>query len=326
MTWLTWRQFRIPAASVYAAVAAVCVFLAITGQDLVTRTDFSDMDVMYGGTSIMVYVLPAVIGVFWGVPVVARELETGTHNLVWNQSITRRRWLTAKLGVGVPAAMIAAGVLSAAVSWWASPIDAAAAQGTEYFAMTRMSPVFFAARGIAPIGYAAFAFVLGVAAGMLLRRTIAAMAVTLVAFTAVMFAVPLLVRPYLLPPVEETITIEPSAIMGIKGNANGEIEEIVFPKPAGAWMLANETVDSSGTAVSPLPEAGDCMGPPSEQRLPDIAQVKACIGKLADLGYSQRVTYQPAGRFWALQWMETGLFLALSGLLTWFCFRRIRRV
>lgn len=327
MTWLTWRQFRIPAASVYAAVVAVCVFLAITGQDLVHRTDFSDMDVMYGGTSLLMYLLPAVVGVFWGVPLVARELETGTHNLVWNQSITRRRWLTAKLGVGVLAAMIVAGLLSATVSWWAGPIDAAAAQETQYFALTRMSPVFFAARGIVPVGYAAFAFVLGVAVGVLLRRTVAAMAVTLVVFAAVMVAVPLLVRPYLLPPVEETIAIEPSSIMGIKGNENGVIEEIVFPKPAGAWMLANETVDSAGTAVHPLPDSvGNCLPNPSVERLPDLGQVKDCIGKLADLGYSQRVTYQPAGRFWPLQWMETGLFLALSALLAWFCFRRIRQV
>jgi hypothetical protein len=327
MTWLTWRQFRVPAASVYAVVLAVSVFLAVSGQNLVHRSDFSDMDVMYGGTSLMMYLLPAVVGVFWGVPLVARELETGTHNLIWNQSITRKRWLTTKLGVGVAAAMVAGGVLSVAVSWWASPIDAAAAEDTEYFAMTRLSPVFFAARGIAPIGYAAFAFVLGVAVGILLRRTVAAMAVTLVVFAAVMIAVPVLVRPYLLPPAEETITIEPDAIMGIKGNDNGVIEEIIFPKPAGAWMLSNETVDSAGTIVRPLPDSvGQCMPPPGEQRLPDLEQVKACIGKLADLGYSQRVTYQPASRFWPLQWMETGLFLALSALLTWFCFRRIRHV
>ena len=33
------------------------------------------------------------IGAFWGAPMVARELETGTHRLVWNQSVTRTRWL-----------------------------------------------------------------------------------------------------------------------------------------------------------------------------------------------------------------------------------------
>ena len=47
----------------------------------------------------MVALAPAVIGAFWGAPLVARELEAGTHRLVWNQSVTRTRWLATKLGV-----------------------------------------------------------------------------------------------------------------------------------------------------------------------------------------------------------------------------------
>ncbi len=325
MTWLTWRQFRIPAAALFAPVAVICVFLAITGQDLVNRTDFSDMDVMYGGTAILLYVLPALIGVFWGVPLVAREVETGTHNLIWNQSITRTRWLTTKLGVGVLAAVIVTGLMSAVVSWWANPIDAAAAQETEYFALTRMSPVFFGARGLVPIGYAAFAFVLGVAVGIVLRRTVAAMAVTLVALVAVMLAVPFLVRPYLLPPVTETLPITASAIEGIRGNDSGVIDEIVLEKPAGAWMLGNATVDPSGTAVAPLPQVvQDCI--PARDQFPEPGRLIECVAQLGDLGYTQRITYQPASRFWPLQWMETGLLVVLSGLLTWLCFRRIRHV
>jgi hypothetical protein len=54
--------------------------------------------------------------------------------------------------------------------------------------------------------------------------------------------------------------------------------------------------------------------------------VHRCVAELGDLGYHQLVTYQPANRFWPLQWIETGLFLALSALLTWFCFRRIRHL
>lgn len=326
MTWLTWRQFRIPAVSVYAAVVVIGVFLAVTGDDLVGRTDYSDMDVMFGGTAIALYLLSAVIGVFWGVPMVTRELEAGTHNLVWNQSITRKRWLTTKLGIGVLAAMVAAGLLSLAVTWWASPIDAAAAEQTEYFALTRMSPALFSARGIAPVGYAAFAFVLGVAAGILLRRTVAAMAVTLVAFAAVMIAVPFLVRPYLLPPVEETIAISESNVLGIRGNDNGVVDEIMLAKPAGAWMLTNETLDPAGNPVSPLPDTlSDCLPRPGDGGNV-LKAIDVCLGQLGDLGYTQRVTYQPGNRFWPLQSAETGLFLALSGLLTWFCFRRIRHV
>ena len=49
--------------------------------------------------------LPALIGLFWGAPLIARELEAGTHRLVWNQSVTRGRWLAVKLGlIGLAAA------------------------------------------------------------------------------------------------------------------------------------------------------------------------------------------------------------------------------
>ncbi|MGB3441803.1 MAG: transporter [Actinophytocola sp.] len=329
MTWLTWRQFRIPAGSVYAALVAIGVILAITGPELVGRTDFSDMDVLFGGTILVMYVLPAVVGVFWGVPLVTRELETGTHNLVWNQSITRKRWLATKLGVGVLTTVVAAALLATAVTWWASPIDTLASADDNGFEQTRMSPVVFAARGIAPIGYAAFAFVLGVAVGLVLRRTVAAMAVTLAVFAAVMVAIPFLVRPYVLPPAEDTVTITASNIRQIVGNESGVIEEMTVSTPAGAWMLTNETVDSSGTAISPLPDAvQDCVPRPDDAiaRAPSRMSITECIAQLSDLGYTQRVTYQPGSRFWPLQWIETGLFLALSALLTWFCFRRIRHV
>jgi hypothetical protein len=43
------------------------------------------------------------------------------------------------------------------------------------------------------------------------------------------------------------------------------------------------------------------------------------------LGYRQRVTYQPASRFWPFQWYETGIYTALALSLAGFCFWRLRR-
>src|SRR6266536_1271467 len=191
MTWLTWRQFRFPALSVFAGLIVIGVVLAITGPDLVGRTNFSDQDFLFSGTILTLYLLPAVLGVFWGVPMITRELESGTHSLVWNQTVTRKRWLTTKLGFGLLAAMVAAGLLSLAVTWWASPIDALASAQADRGMLARIAPVVFGARGLVPVGYAAFALVLGVTVGMLLRRTVAAMAVTLAALTAVLLLVPL---------------------------------------------------------------------------------------------------------------------------------------
>lgn len=328
MTWLTWRQFRMPALSVFAGVAMIGVILAITGPGLVGRTDFSGQDSLFGGTMIVMYVLPAVVGVFWGVPLITRELETGTHSLVWNQTVTRRRWLATKLGVGVLAAMVAAGLLSLAVTWWASPIDAMASQPTDGEVLHRMSPVVFAARGVVPIGYAAFAFVLGIAAGIVLRRTVAAMAVTLVVFAAVLVAMPYLVRPYVLPALEDKVTVTTENLMGVRADDQGVIESMTVREPAGVWVLANETVNSSGDAVSPLPDfVQDCLpGPEPSNRPPTIEALGVCMTQLSDHGLQQLVAYQPGYRFWPLQWIELALFLALSTLLTWFCFRRLRRL
>ncbi|WP_410571188.1 transporter [Amycolatopsis sp. cmx-4-61] len=326
MTWLTWRQFRIPALSVFAGLLAIAVVLAITGPDLVGRTDFSDENALFGGTVLVLYLLPAVIGVFWGAPMITRELENGTHSLVWNQTVTRKRWLTTKLGFGVLAAMLAAGVLSLAVTWWASPIDALAAVKEDHGMLSRISPVVFAARGIVPIGYAAFALVLGAAVGMVLRRTVAAMAVTVVALAAVLLAVTLLVRPHLLPPQTETVAITPESITNITGNDKQGITEIGVRKPAGAWELANETLDPSGNVVTSMPDFLQDCAPRPGVAPPERGDIQACVARLGAHGYHQRVTYQPGDRFWPLQWLELTLYLALTALLTWFSFRRLRHL
>ena len=328
MTWLTWRQSRVSAMSVLAGLIAIGVILAITGPRLVGRTDYSDQDVLFTGTILAMYLLPAVVGVFWGVPLITREFETGTHSLVWNQSVTRKRWLATKLGLGVLAAMVAAGLLSLAVTWWAVPIDSLVSSKVDAAMPSRMSPVVFAARGIAPIGYAAFSFVLGVAVGLVLRRTVAAMAVTLVVFAAVMVAVPVFLRPYVLPAVQESVSISESTVTTMNGNESGAIVEIQVSNPAGAWVLANETVDPTGKVVKPLPDfTQNCMPTPSRQGPPpDHSTVAKCLAQLQNNGYRQHLTYLPDSLFWPLQWLESAFFLALSALLAWFCFRRLRHV
>lgn len=334
MTWLAWRQFRVSALSTFAVLAVIGAVLVISGLNLAGETNFSDQETIYTGTQFALLALPAVLGMFWAVPMVTRELENGTHNIVWNQSITRTHWLSAKMALGAPTAMAAAGLLSLAVTWWASPMDTQANAGELGAFDPQITPLVFAIRGIAPIGYAAFAYAVGVAAGILLRRTVPAMAITLVVFTAVQVLVPLAVRPYILPPVTRTLPITTETIQGIGGkDVNGQtvIETLVATHPAGAWVISDTTVDQSGNKIDPLPSTvNGCLEPlpPPEAShpKPNIQGLKSCLSQLSDLGYHQRLVYQPANRFWPLQWLELGFFLALSTLLTWFSFRRIRRL
>lgn len=348
MTWLTWRQFRGQAAVVFAAVAVLAVLLAITGPRLaglsVTAgtsflSDFTadglDQGLYFGGLA-LVYAVPGVIGAFWAAPLIARELETGTHRLVWNQTVSRARWLAVKLGLIGLFVLAAAGLASLVVGWWAAPVDhafdavATAGPGS----MPRLTPLVFAARGVAPMGYAAFAFTFGVTAGLVLRRTVVAMAVTLAVFVAVQIVMPLAVRSHELPPVRQTTVITAQNLQGMMADSpSSPMRDLVVRLDApGAWILSSHTVDATGAAVDVLPSwVGDCMGPPPAQ--PGLPQPpaastqsqKSCFARLAQAGYQQLITYQPADRFWPLQWFETGVFLVLSLLLGGFSFWWLKR-
>ena len=347
MMWLTWRQLRIQTATVLAALLALAVALALTGSDVLdayhadARTFLAAFDAsrtdrtLYLVGIAVVYAVPAVIGVFWGAPLIARELEAGTHRLVWNQSTTRNRWLAVKLGLVGLAAIAAAGLGSLAVTLWSDSIDKAAAGD-----FPRMAPLLFDARGIVPIGYAAFAFALGVTAGMLVRRTLPAMAITLAVFAVVQIAMPPLVRRHLSPPVRASVAIDASSLDGLSVPGGGGPIQLHVQAPgtgadagrfAGAWILSGHTIDPSGRAITSIlaPQSGACARPPGGRVPPPAgakpgAELSGCFAEIKRLGYRQRVTYQPASRFWAFQWYETGIYIALALGLAGFCFWRIR--
>jgi len=171
MIWLTWRQFRISAVVAVAGLAAIAIVLAAThpsGDGTLSH----DHPLKFLSTFLVG--LPALVGAFWGAPLIAGELETGTYRLAWTQSVTPTRWLAVKVGLIGLASVAVTGALSLMLTGWSS---AAVNNG-------RFGSAMFAERGIAPMGYAAFGFALGVTAGLLIRRTLPAMAATLVVFLA----------------------------------------------------------------------------------------------------------------------------------------------
>lgn len=345
MIWMTWRQSRAQAVTAIAALTAFAILLAATGPHLAGLYRASGISACHGGrcgllasdflnrlTGIdpVVYTLgiaaivgvPAVIGIFLGAPLIAGELETGTFRLAWTQSVTRTRWLAVKLALTGAAALAVAEGLSLMFGWWAAPIGQAArlaAPSTFPLGMGPFSLLAFDAHGIAPLGYAAFAFALGVTSGVVLRRTIPAMAITLAIFAASQVVVPLGIRPHFFPPVRMT------AAMGSFGGGLGtEITPRTFaftgvealPGQPGAWILSVGAVNSAGQAVSVIPAA--CR-PGAANGTSDFP---AC---LASHGVRVAVTYQPTSRYWAIQGIETAIYLALAVALAWVCFWRLGR-
>ncbi len=330
MIWLTWRQFRGQALALCGGAAVLVVLLAATGPHLasMSRTDGSgflnDLSGLYSGLylfgTLSVLVLPALIGMFWGAPLVARELDTGTYRLAWTMT-SRPRWLAAKLGLTGLAAVVLAGLLSLAVTWWAGPIDTAIANrdgqpGPGIFVLPRLSAEVFGGRGIVPFGYAAFAFMLGVTIGTLVRRTLPAMAVLLVAFIVTQVVMTTEVRPRLFSPVNSTVAITATNLtfIGINGNVT-----VAVPEP-GAWVTSQHTVNAAGQPVKAPSWILNCPGASPGH------QDQACYARLARLGYRQQVSYQPASRFWPLQATETGIYLALAAAVTGVCTWRLRRL
>jgi hypothetical protein len=343
MTWLTWRQFRAQAIATGAVLAVLAIALGVTEGHVAHLYSLSGLTscaargdcafrasnfatalsgtiyqfVYYVGVGVL-YVAPAVIGVFWGAPLITRELETGTFRLAWSQSVTRTRWLAVKLGIIGLASMAAAGLISLMVTWWAGPIIHASglSGGRDGSAgLSRLSPLLFGAGGVAPIGYAAFAFALGVTVGVLIRRTVPAMAITLALFALVQLAMPNWVRPHLITPARSSVAFNASNLTGLSVG-NGTVTVTGAVNKPGAWILSNTTDTAAGQVFrGPVPTA--CSS--------DTQSFRACQNALGRLHLRQVVTYQPASRYWALQWYETALFVVLAVVLTGFCFWWIRR-
>ena len=345
MTWLTWRQFRAQAITAAAALAVLAVLLAATGPHLASLYAASGITGCHSGSCgqlassflslvgtglyPVVYMLgiagivlaPAVIGIFWGAPLIARELETGTFRLAWTQSITRARWLAVKLALPGLAAMAVTEALSLIQAWWAAPIGQAARLATNSNFPLSMGPfslLAFDAHGITPLGYAAFAFTLGVTTGVLLRRAIPAMAITLVIFAAVQVAMPLWIRPHLFPPDHTTAAIGSFASLPTHIGANGTFGFAVdnLPSQPGAWILSSGAVNAAGQPVSATPAA--CKSPA-------LFASPAWTPCLTSHGIRIAVTYQPTSRYWPLQWTETAIYLAIAFVLAGFCFWRLSR-
>ncbi len=327
MIWLAWRQFRTQAVAIFGALAILAVILIITGLQLrhwydtsgITNcTTAGDCDTVTTAFvahyrwlqtllgQILLLLFPAVMGVFWGAPLVARELDTGTYRLAWTQSVTRTRWLAGKITVVGLASVAASGLLSLMVTWWFSPIDKVGD--------SRFDPSVFQVRDIVPLGYAAFGFALGVAAGLLIRRTLPAMATTLVGYIAAQIVVVTWIRPHFATALQTSTPLQVSS-------GSGSTQVKLAGTSPGDWIVSKQLLDPAGHAITgalKFPSPGAACN-----------ATNSCLA-----GYRQVITYQPANRFWPFQIYETAVFTGAALLLLALCFwwindyraRRLRMV
>jgi hypothetical protein len=314
MLWMTWRQHRAQALYFLVALAVLAavlvplgltMFQALTDLGLgnchgtlpvgdpcdVGRNTFAERFALPHQLSILLAFMPLLVGLFAGAPLVARELEQGTHRLVWMQGVTRRRWLLVKIGLVLAGAAVFAAALSALVYWWWTPYERV---GT-----SRFGELDFDLQGLVPVGYTTFAVALGVAAGALVPKVLPAMAVTVAGFIGARAAV-MVARPHFQPAEEARFPLFAQSHPG---------------RFVDMWQLSTRVYSADGQDLG----SGLITCPPAAEAELD----RGCAGYQP--GDYNLTRFHPASDYWTFQLIETGIFLAAAALLIVFTLRRLRR-
>ena len=210
-------------------------------------------------------IVPGLIGVLVGAPLIARELEYGTWRLAWSQTVPRARWLAAKLALVTGGLVVFGAAMTAVITWYRAPMD----RLTGHFLGN-----IYDFEGLVLTTYILCAFGFAVLAGLLLRRGIPAMVAAFIPWLAIRLVVEFFFRP-------------------------------AFPGPADVREAARATARRTASASCRRSPATSATGA-GHQR--------------------QRLTYQPADRFWHFQFIEAGIFVALTaaalGATIWLLHRR----
>lgn len=331
MNWLTLRQYRTQAIAGYAALFLLTAVFVITGFQIFDTFVASGLQACIRGggpcdelstffsnryNSLqwflpLVLVAPALFGMFWGAPLVARELEHGTHRLAWTQGVTRRRWISSKLLIVMGSAAVASGILAAAVTWWSRGF-------VDSHNWVRLDFGPFDLTGIVPVAYTLFAVALGVALGAMFRKTLPAVFATLAAFFAVRIPIITLARKHFMAPITRSFPLgvdEPH----ITGMGTGGLRD---------WVFRSEVVDKTGApfgqfGITPQMLADRCPDLLAPGEAPAKIDAARCLGRL---GVRVSETFHPDTRYWSFQWIEAGIFLFLAVALVAFVIWRVKRV
>ncbi|MEU3962367.1 translation initiation factor IF-2 [Streptomyces buecherae] len=322
LTWVVWRQHRLVAWTMLAfAVAAACYLGYRFHQQHAFQQDNGIVDcdillptchgkpvpdanvhqtgsvthtfattyreVLLDAGSAVPYV-PVLIAVFMGAPLFARDLESGTYRLAITQSVSPRRWLAAKLTFALALTLCVSLVMTAAYGWWWH------STWRDFGDLAWESPATFYGTGPVAVAIALLGVVLGATVGLIVRRTLPAMVITLGACYGVLS---LLLE---WRPAEHLWPL--STARAAAPNANVEL-----PRYAEYHFEGYQT--SSGEKLSHML----CDG-----ANPD--RVSRCLERHDVV--SHIIEYHPASAYWPMQWVLAGICLALAvalfaGCLWW---------
>ncbi|MFJ8869691.1 ABC transporter permease [Streptomyces sp. NPDC102473] len=301
--WLVWRQHRAAFWTLLGAtVVGVIVMVHLRGQmmDYLATQDPTARrsgglppefeayaDPLFDIGSYLSYI-PVLAGVLLGAPLVAGDLETGTAKLVTSQSVSRLRWLIVKLAVPAVMLTLSAGVLTGVLTWWWHPVKGLSS-GLIWTA-------FFGVTGVTPVAYALLTFTVGVAVGLLLRRTLVSMVVTLGLVVAIGFVWDELWRS-----LGHVMSVSTDKGVG-PGAVRPELPAEAEQQGQGTYFLT-----SSGDRL----DWTTCL-----DQVEDDRAHTACLESKHVIGWS--IDYLPVSQMQSMQWLGAGIMLAVAAAVATF--------
>ncbi|MEV8589541.1 ABC transporter permease [Streptomyces sp. NPDC051180] len=313
--WVTVRQYR---RTLWLAAAAVAVSLTVVGGLRIWDAQTPDrlmadgqrfpadenrgyetlrLAMEYGGVYLLL--LPLLVGAFVAGPLVAREFESGTYRLSLTQSVSPVAWLRAKLVSATGAGLLTLLALVAVyhVGW-------NRVSGSYGLSWADRGP--YEATGVVHVAYLLAAIAVGALLGLLVRRTLVAMAATGVVMGLVML------------------------VMGTFRWSFLGVETATGPAGPTLWTPADALVMDSGllTASGARFDRSICWD--EAARTPGVDATEGLWGKVeaqcqARHGVTgQFADFHPASHFWPTQLIETGILLALAALAAYAAFRVLR--
>lgn len=255
MIWTTWRQHRAEAcvgALILAALAAAMLVVGSVARDRARALGLPKCagacgDALgrlhYDFHSIPPFItalvaVPLIAGMFWAAPLVSREYEAGTHRLAWTQSVSPRRWISTKIVVIFGTVAAAALVMGSLATWTLDPLNPAFGG--------RYNSTWYEIQGLVPVACILFSLAVGVAASALIRRTIPAMAVTLVTYAAA--RIPMhWIRWHFAPLTTRTLSIPLGNLLANPTSAPRDLATASVP--SGAWLHGITLTGPKGHAI-----------------------------------------------------------------------------
>ena len=269
-----------------------------------TANQFADIP-SFTPLVIALRLFPLVIGAFVGAPLVAQEMESGTYRFAWTQGVGRIRLLfvtLTMLALIVTPVAVALGFLLG--GWYIHPYAVInIAVGSHW-----QSGLFTTTWWMTPV-WTLFALTLGTLVGAVVKRTVAAIATTMVIVGGVLLTVGLY-----LTRIFDIGAVASSRIL-LNGMNSGPLSIVAShgQGPAGSWLARAWYTGPDGQVLGI--KAANRVSVHVNSLFESLkGGTSAAPRWLALHHYTYWVSYQPADHFWILQAVVGLVLLTVASL------------